>query len=146
MTLRPSFAMDTEDASSGLAVGLCDLPDEVLAKVLSFCDRSDVDSLSVINHRFGIIAKTFNVGLRQKPKLDFLPSEILLAIFAFLDKRSLGRVAQVSPEPSPCFQSQMMRSIPVFMTSSDLGESSLQSSCLCRLSLAPFGSRVPVFW
>lgn len=74
-----------------------DLPVSVLATVLSYCDQKS-------QHNAAAAAPCFSSAMAElqprdindnKLGLDSLPADVLLTVFKYLDRRSLGRVSQV---------------------------------------------------
>ena len=77
--------------------GILDLPDELVVNILDRCDSASVRAMGDTCVRFNNIVAGLveDMELECDKTLDELPSEILLMIFSFLDRPSLGKVAGV---------------------------------------------------
>ena len=80
----------------GQPITFLSLPEEILLRVVDFCDRPALTALTQTSRRLNSLVRT-NFSLdRDLVDLVSLPCELLVTICSFLDRRSLGRFAQTS--------------------------------------------------
>jgi len=82
-------------------VTIQDLPSPVLGHILSFCDSNTRNNAAEASNCFSAALAEIEVVCPVSDinenmfSLDTLPSDVLLALFKYLDRPSLGRIAQV---------------------------------------------------
>ncbi len=130
------------------------LPCEVLCKIMGYCGERDVSALAEASAELALVVDIFregkeeeedvagrptkcNVGpfaqMRESPQLDLLPSEVLLHIFKLLDRRSLGRTAQVNTSKKIILQTATKNLLSSNRFLSNFQVSRNSPSHLCKL-------------
>lgn len=71
------------------------LPQNVLSYILSLCDPSSQQAASKASDVLAAALARNNDGNDNQLSLDTLPADVILILFTYLDRQSLGRVAQV---------------------------------------------------
>jgi len=85
----------------GSSATIEDLPLEVLALIMSYCDSASQLSASKAACCFAAACAELQPSQEQRDindnrlGLDCLPADVLLTVFKFLDRRSLGQISQV---------------------------------------------------
>jgi len=100
--LRRIELAERGDVEEREEVGLLDLPDHILVDILFLLDPESRENALAASERLdyvweeNVVMETENKDENDNYlKLDFLPVDVLLCVFKYLDIRSLGRVAQV---------------------------------------------------
>ncbi len=70
------------------------LPYSLLFKVFSYCDGPALNAMSAASSDLAAAVNNYQDNNRLLT-LDGLPSEVILCVFKFLERKDLGRVAQV---------------------------------------------------
>ena len=78
-------------------VGLMDLPDNVMLRVLTFLDEDSLEAMSAVSQRSHNLVNQVKAAEGEKGlQLVQLPTEVLTLIASHLGVKDLGRLAQVN--------------------------------------------------